>query len=933
MVSKKKIILFLLLAVPLIKGTAQLSVNMGNTYLEVFQDKCGSLEKSQIWSIAPGNDNYVFFASNNGLGVYDGVRWEIYTPQGGSIIRDLYFDAKTNTLYSGSVNQFGKWIQDKYGKFRYTPIWTNKEQNKSVEFWRVGSPVNNGGHIYAQAHQLILKYDVNTQKMDTIKANDNYNFMHIVSGDIWVQIKNTLYRVDSEKNFHEIIPVGDRIMYAFKRDSDKKVLLFLEHQGIYTLSEDHTRIEPLNKQTNSILEKAKIFTARETRKGQYLVGTTSGGLYIIDENGGIVKNVGENNGLPTSTVLSVNLDNQENIWMGLDAGVAKLDIEGRETYFNPKPSVGIIRSILPFGDDIYIGSNQGAFKMTSSGEFYPIQGTSGSVWSMYNLGGEIIYNHDLGLFRLVGDIPVLIKEGGSTTLTQSVTNPAFYVGTDYYGLSLYKKVDGKLNYLGKMKGYAGAIRHILFDKYGYLWLMIPKDGFVRLTLSEDMTTVDDIRQYNMPLSENRDYFLMTQLDDHVVYYNGTTPYIYNVQTQELDIDNGLAELFHLCGSNLISLNQFDNTFWYQTPGDIGYVVRRGDNLEKFSGVFSHIYNKRISPSITKLDQNIFAVGYQNGIGFSQLNRTVSNHLKIRFVEGVGVGQALYYDFDEKRFELPNNKKILNIYPVNLNPDNIIEYRVLEIDSAWTKELVNNYLTLTHLESGTYTIQLRNANDITAAPAQIVVRVAVPWYISNLMICVYLVVLAGIILLILFFYRRKTEKEKRRLERIRQAQVNKLEKDILELEKDKLEIELKEKDKRLAFITMNGVKRNNLMNELKQEIQEAEKYDQSREARQTIKKVIKKIEGELANNEDWEIFERYFNVVFGGLLERLAVRYPQLSQGDLKLLAYLKLNLNNKEIANLLNISYRSVEMAKYRLRKKLNLEANDNFSAILNEKN
>lgn len=932
MVSIKNAIFFLLLVVPLLKGMAQLPVNIGNTYLETFQDKCGSLEKSQIWSITPGNGNYVFFASNNGLGVYDGVRWEVYTPHGGSIIRSLYFDAKTNTLYSGSVNQFGKWIQDKSGRFQYTPIWTNKKNNMSIEFWRVDSPVNNGGHIYAQSHQMILKYDVATQKMDTITAVDNFSYMHVVSGDVWGQVGNTIYRIDSEKKFHAIIGVEDRVIYAVKRNSDKRVLLFLEHKGIFILSDDYTRMIPLKQQTNTLLGKAKIFTARETRKGQYLIGTTSGGLCVVDENGNILKTIDESNGLPTSTVLSVGIDNQDHIWMGLDAGVARSDKEGQETYFSPKPSIGIIRSVLPMQNDLYVGSNQGIFKITSSGKFHPIEGTSGSVWSMHNIGGKLVYNHDLGLFYLEGDTPVRIKEGGTTALVQSITRPAFYVSADYYGLSLFKMIDGKLVLITKIKDYAGATRHILFDKYGYLWLMIPKNGFVRLTLSEDMTSVENIKQYNMPASENKDYFLMALLDDHIVYYDGVKPYMYNAQAEEMFFDEGLSELFRLCGSSLISINQYDHVFWYQTPGDIGYVHRKGDKLEKSSGIFSPIYNKRISNSVIKINMEIYGIGYQNGIAFSLLNRTVSNKLRIRYVEGVGVGESLYYDFDKSQFELPNNKKIVNVYPIDMNADRTIEYRVMEIDSAWIKETVDNFLTLTYLQSGTYTIQLRNANDVNSSPAQIVVKVDVQWYISNLMIFIYLVILTSIILLIAFYFKWKAEKGKRLIERIKQAKVDKLEKDILGLEKEKLEIELKEKDKRLAFITMNGVKRNNLMNELKQEILEAEKFELSKEAKLTIKKVVKKIDGELENNEDWKIFEQYFNLVFGGLLERLAVKYPRLSQGDLKLLAYLKQNLSNKEIADLLNISYRSVEMAKYRLRKKLDLEANDNFNSILNEK-
>ncbi|MDR0939275.1 MAG: hypothetical protein LBN29_07990 [Mediterranea sp.] len=911
----------------------QLPADVGSPYLETFQEGCGGLEMSQIWSITPGDGDYMFFASNSGLGVYDGVRWEIYAPQGGSIIRSLFFDVRTKTLYSGSVNQFGKWKQDEYGKFRYTPIWTNKERGQTIEFWRLNVPINNGKHLYAQSHQMILRYDMTSHESDTIKAPTDFSYMHVVSGDIWVQAKDALYRVDIEERLHEMCTVEDRVMHAVRRAIDNRVLLFLEHKGIFVLSEDYMRMSPLNVETNALLSKAKIFTASEMGEGLYLIGTTSGGLYMMDDMGSIIKNIGESDGLPTSTVLSVGTDNRKNIWMGLDAGVSRFDSESGETYFSPKPSVGIIRSILPLRDEVYVGSNQGVFKLSPTGVFSPVENTSGSVWSMYNIGGELVYNHDLGLFRLSEEGPVLIKEGGTTTLAQSYTNPAFFVGSDYYGLSLYKMVEGKLTSFGKIKDYAGTSRHILFDKYGYLWLLSPKEGFVRITLSKDMSAVEEARLYSMSSSANKEYLLMASLDDHIVYYDGTMPYMYDARNQDLVPDKGLEELFRVCGADLTSMNQYDDVFWYQMAGNIGCVVRKGNVLEKIPGIFSHIYNKRISPFVTRLGASTYAVGYQGGMAFYRAGHSEPNHLSLRYAEGIGVGEPLYHDFGRDRFQLPYNKKILNIYPVGMNADHVVEFRVMEADTAWTKETVANFLTLTNLESGTYTIQLRNANDTGCAPAQIVVEVGVPWYISNLMIVVYLSMLGGIIYLISLFYKRKTEKEKRRIERIKQAQVEKLEKEVLSLEKDKLEIELKEKDKRLAFITMNGVKRNNLMNELKQEMLDVGQFDLSKEAKQAIRKVIKRIEGELSREDDWEMFEQYFDVVFGGLLGRLSIRYPQLSKGDLKLLACLKLNLNNKEMANLLNISYRSVEMAKYRLRKKLNLEANDNFSLIINEKN
>lgn len=935
--NKRNIIFFLLLVIPFISGLAQLPVQIGDTYLETFRGKCGSLEKSQVWSITSGNESYMFFASNNGLGVYDGVRWEVNNTTEGLVMRSLYFDSKTNTLYCGAVNQFGKWTQDQYGKFEYTPLWINQEKNMYMEFWRIDAPAV-GGKIFAQSHQSIISYDPQTQKTETIRTSDGLRYMHIVSGDIWVQDNDDLYKLDSKNEFVKMAHIKDRIVHIAKREIDKKIILFLEHEGIFVFDNDLSKLTPLNAKANTILSKAKIFAVTENKTGQYLVGTTREGLYVMGSNGNIVKNIGEARGLPTSTVLSVTIDNHNNIWMGLDGGIATLDTGRKETYFSPKPSIGNVRSIVPVDNNIYIGSNQGLFKLTNGQVLNSIDGTSGSIWSMNNVGGELFFNHDLGLFNLQNDSPVRVKEGGATTLVQSLNHPAYLVGGDYYGLSLYQIVDGKMKHIAKIKNYAGTARYIQFDKLGYLWIIIPKEGFARLTLSEDMQSVEDIKKYDMASVDGANNLLLPTIDNQLVFYDGAIPYAYDAQSQELVEDKSVMEIFHLCGAKLTSLKQFDDIFWYQTSNDIGYISRKGNRLEKYSGIFSRIYNKRISPAIAKVDANTYAAGYQNGIAFYQLGEKSNNHLTIRMVEAFGVGEPIYYNLNDKRFDLPNNKKIINIYPINLNADQLIEYRILEIDSVWVKEKIDNYLTLTHLESGSYTIQLRNADDADNTATEILVTVAPPWYISNMMILLYFIVLCGIIFLVSLFFKRKNEKEKRRIERTKQAQVESLEKEnliqsqrILELEKDNLKIQLDEKDKRLAFITMNGVKRNNLMNELKKEIQETENYEQSKEAKSIIRKTIKKIEQELDNNEDWEVFEQYFNIVFGGLLENLALKYPQLTQGDLKLLAYLKLNLNNKEIANLLNISYRSVEMAKYRLRKKINLDANDNFNSILNE--
>ncbi|RYY00234.1 MAG: hypothetical protein EOO53_22325 [Gammaproteobacteria bacterium] len=83
------------------------------------------------------------------------------------------------------------------------------------------------------------------------------------------------------------------------------------------------------------------------------------------------------------------------------------------------------------------------------------------------------------------------------------------------------------------------------------------------------------------------------------------------------------------------------------------------------------------------------------------------------------------------------------------------------------------------------------------------------------------------------------------------------------------------------------------------------------------------------DENWEHFAHHFDKVHTDFLVVLKSRYPNLTPGELKLCAYLRMNLSNKEIAQLVNISTRGVEIARYRLRKKLGLSKETNLFDFL----
>jgi len=904
---------------------------IGHAFLDAFQGKCGALEKSQIWQITSGINDYLFFASNNGLGIYDGVRWEVIPSKEFLIIRSLYYDASTKILFSGAVNQFGRWEMGSDGMFEYTPLWKNTKSNSTIDFWKAASPDSN--NIYFQAHQLIIKYNIPAQTFISIYPQQSFRHLSVTGKRVFVQDGNTLCEIDSNNNLTPITDVTDRIM-SINQESNGALVIFLEHQGAFYLS-DSSKLIPINIKTNTVLNKYKIFSCHAVND-QFFIGTTQNGLYVLDSACTILQNVSEAAMLPSTTVLSAYIDKENNIWMGLDEGVAVLYQGRSERFFSPSPAIGNIHNIVKVNNQVFIGTNTGLYEMHSGGECTLIEGTTGPVWSMHNIAGKLVYTHDLGVFSLERNIPECIHSEGATSLIQINPDSDDYISSDYYGLSYYKLIKGKLTYIAKIRNYEENVRRLQIDKYGYLWAIIPRKGFLRIQLSDDKLTVTNTKMYYTPL-ETTPYLLISILDGNLIFSNGEMPFRYDIRLDSLVEDRYASSIFQLCGPNLTNFSQFKNLFWYQSPNDIGYVTRDGGHPEKYSGIFSNIYNKRIEPNISKLDNNVYVIGYQNGISYYQLNKYVQNHLQIRIVKAYGAGDPIYHNRKEPYFELPFNKHNISIYPTHLNPDRLIEYRIPELDTIWKTERIEDVLTITWLESGKYTVQLRNKGDFESPSQELFVIVDRLWLLSSWMIFVYVLCFMGILLLIFLYFKRKTAKEKLRLEQSKLKKLEELEninlkqkQHISELEKEKLKIELREKDKQLAIITMNDAKRNNFLIDLKNNISSLQSGEGASNG-MLIKQAVKKIDSELNSKEGWALFEQYFDSIFDGLLDRLAAKYPQLTQSDLRLCAYLKLNLSNKEIAGLLNISYRSVEMAKYRLRKKLDLEPNDNFSSLLSE--
>ncbi|MEL6812457.1 MAG: tetratricopeptide repeat protein [Bacteroidota bacterium] len=148
----------------------------------------------------------------------------------------------------------------------------------------------------------------------------------------------------------------------------------------------------------------------------------------------------------------------------------------------------------------------------------------------------------------------------------------------------------------------------------------------------------------------------------------------------------------------------------------------------------------------------------------------------------------------------------------------------------------------------------------------------------------------------------------------------------ELEREKLDTTLAYKEKELTTHTLHLAHKNEVLADLKNQIEEIKKEGGST---RKVQNVLNQINLDINNDGSWEQFRSYFEDVHRDFNTNVKRNYPGISAKELRFMALVKMNLSSKEIANILNISQEGVKKARYRLRKKMALEPSESLEDLI----
>lgn len=262
------------------------------------------------------------------------------------------------------------------------------------------------------------------------------------------------------------------------------------------------------------------------------------------------------------------------------------------------------------------------------------------------------------------------------------------------------------------------------------------------------------------------------------------------------------------------------------------------------------------------------------------------------------------------------------------------YRLKGFDETWSSWNKKTEMEYTKLDAGKYIFEVNVRNNLgrESEANRYVFTILTPWYKSIWALIFYLALFCGLI----YFFRRwqlkkfkaqqaQHEEERRQLSCIHDLELNKTASELVTLRNEKLEGEVNCKNAELASAVMHLVKKGELFVKIKGELTKVMKELNNVQSEAEFKKMIKTISEDDNMDKEWENFTKLFDKEHSDFFAELKERHPLISPNELKLCDYLRINLSIKEIARLLSISVRGVDISRYRLRKKVDVIIRSKF--------
>ncbi len=917
---------------------------------------------NQNWSLTKDSQGVMYFGNAEGLLSYDGKYWQRYLMPNRQIVRAVAA-AKDDRIYVGGFGEFGYW-KLKSNKFTYHSLATllPKSLELKDEIWKIYVEKK---RVLFQSFSKIIIYKNN--KLSVVKAPSPFLFLHHADNRFFVEVlKKGLFELIGDKLV--FLPQSDKLgkegVLCVLPFGHGRFLVGTSKNGLFIY--DGKQFLPFATQADSFLKTYQLNNGVALNEKYFAFGTILNGLILIDTAGNIVQKISKSSGLQNNTVLSIFADDEQNLWAGLDNGIDRIELNSPlYYYFDKAGQFGTVYSSIVFNDKIYLGTNQGLFYskwspgITSADfSFSLVPNSQGQVWDLVVIDDQLICGHNYGTFRVLeNSLEKISPINGGWTLKNLRTNPNFFIQGTYTGLALFEKRPGKpLKFITKIAGFGEPSRYVEQDNKGDVWVSQAYKGLYKLTLSADYKSVTKLEYFDkkngLPGNFNINIF---NLANKIVFSSDVGFFTYDELSDKFTSYSVLNKsLGSFATSNKI-INAGNDTFWFINHGKTALVNLAGaGKIVVDSTKFSQLDGRMVQfyENISKIGKSKYLISIDDGFVIYNSDDTYDRILTplpkvlIRRIDDItdkdlniseGADSTVVSSFKNSR----NSIRISFSLPYYRQAKIRFQYYLEGYSNDWGEWNSATQKDFTNLQSGNYVFRVRakiNDGSVTQV-TRYRFTISKPWYFSTWALVFYFVLFIVLLGLGKKLYERKLRKDSERIavqlkkeqEEIIKQKAEANERSIHKLQTETLQAELSSKSRELANSAMSLVYKNELLQRLSEEITKLKDGNGKHLAEDQTRKIQKVIDDGMNDERDWNLFEHSFNEAHESFFIKLKKQHPALVPNDLKLCAYLHMNMSSKEMSSLLNITLRGIEIRRYRLRKKLNVPHDKNLSEFLME--
>ena len=911
---------------------------------------------TQNWNIDQDENGNLYFANNEGLFQFDGSSWHKSTLPNTSVIRCVKI-GKSGKIFVGGYHEFGYFESNSKGKLIYFSISKLLDKN-NFDFgivWKI--------HIYNdevifQSFEKLFIYKNNAIKVIEPFSQFKFSF----------QVQNKLYIQDISKGLleyknGELYPLKGTTMlnntevWGMFQMPENKLLIATLDRGLFIY--DNNLLNSWDTEANIFIKKNNCLGGVTIKNNQIQLNSVLNGIIICDKSGRIIQHINQQKGLQNNSVLTSFLDKKNNLWLGLDNGIAFININSPFSYFGSSYDLSTIYGSVIYRNNLYVATNRGLFYHSwkipfKEDAFKLIEGTTGQAWNIQVFDDQLICSHNRGVILIAEDhsIEILDNNCGYWGFNKVPNQPNFMIGSNYNGFSIFEKKSNDWQFINQIKGFSKSVNDFEIDNKN-IWVK-KSEIIYRLELDMGFKKFKTVKTYDKLSDADKGIGSIQQIRGSVNFQTNNNFYKYSHEKQVFYKDTLTSNFFkNIPNVSKITEDKLGN-LWYVSNKSLGLLMKQKaaiytNMMKPFLNLSQNsVYNKL--PILTIDPGNIF-IGTTDGlVHYDSKTRNDFITKPSAFIRNLSFkGDTIQFGNGKNKIGKikidykTNNQKFTFSSPIYENVENIkYSYQLVGFDdrwSAWSQSSIKEY---TNLREGNYIMRLKvkNGYGIQSNQASVHFTVSPPWYRHFLAYIFYLLSIGFIIYFIRKRIQAKIRKntyyekiEQRRIHLEKESKIRReqfeLEKKIEKLQNENLKTKLLAKDKELVTNTLQVVKKNKILNGIIHKLKgiNTESFDDS--TKYQFKKLNKSIAKEVNTDKSWKDLEKHIRNIHFDFLKRLKEKYPTISPRQLDLSTYLLMNMSTKEIAEVMNISSGGVELARYRLRKKLELNKKENLIGFL----